>query len=172
MDVELFGAAENSAVVLAGLMLAGTDIKKVMCVLDGDVHRTVSERHKIVNKCLTGTDKREQRRAVITRIFEFSLTDFPQKGAPEYNHKRWFEAINPATVSAEESAEYIKIRQFSMSINGLADWHDYYDRLNHLARKSNIEHTILSYISKYSPAWNNYISAIRQEIIVRATELE
>ncbi|MGP2427132.1 AAA family ATPase [Yersinia bercovieri] len=172
VDVELFGAAENSAVVLAGLMLAGTDIKKVICVLDGDVHRTVSERHKIVNKCLTGTDKREQRRVVITRIFEFSLADFPPKGAPEYNHKRWFEAIDPTIVSAEESAEYAKLRQFSMSINGLADWHEYYDRLNHLARKSNIEHTILSYISKYSLAWNNYISAVRQEIIDRVAELE
>ncbi|ELC2810689.1 TPA: ATP-binding protein [Enterobacter cloacae] len=172
VNVELFGAAENSAVVLAGLMLAGKDIKKVMCVLDGDVHRTVPERHKIVNKCLTGTDKREQRRAVMTRIFEFSLAAFPQKGAPEYNHKRWFEAIDPATISAEESAEYIKLRGFSMSINGLADWHEYYERLNLFARKSNIEHTVLSYISKYSPEWDNYISAVRQEIIVRAAELE
>lgn len=59
-----------------------------------------------------------------------------------------------------------------MSINGLADWHDYYDRLNNHARKSNIEHTILSYISKYSPEWANYISAVRQEIIVRSAELE
>ncbi len=172
VNVELFGAAENSAVVLAGLMLAGKDINKVICVLDGDVYRTVPERCKIVNKCLTGTDKREQRRAVITRIFEFSLTDFPQKGAPEYNHKRWFDAIDPTTVSAEELAEYTKLRQFSMSINGLNDWHEYYDRLNYLARKFNIEHTILSYISKYSPMWNNYISAVRREIIDRAAGLE
>ncbi|EJO8827181.1 AAA family ATPase, partial [Salmonella enterica subsp. enterica serovar Infantis] len=91
---------------------------------------------------------------------------------PEYNHKRWFEAIDPATISAEESAEYIKLRGFSRSINGLADWHDYYEKLNHFARKSNIEHTVLSYISKYSPAWDDYISAIRQEIIVKAAELE
>ncbi|EDY5257929.1 hypothetical protein GTS12_004387 [Salmonella enterica] len=73
---------------------------------------------------------------------------------------------------AEESAEYIKLRGFSRSINGLADWHDYYEKLNHFARKSNIEHTVLSYISKYSPAWDDYISAIRQEIIVKAAELE
>lgn len=172
VDVELFGAAENSAVVLAGLMLAGTDISKVMCILDGDVYRTVPEKHKIVNKCLTGSDKREQRRAVISRIFEFNLDVFPQKGAPEYNHKRWFEAINLATVSAEESAEFLKLKQYSMSINGLSDWHDYYDRLNNHARKANIEHTILSYISKYSPEWANYMSAIRQEIVARAAELE
>lgn len=59
-----------------------------------------------------------------------------------------------------------------MSINGLADWHDYDDRLNTLARKPNIEHTILRCISKYSPAWDNYISAVRQEIIEQASELE
>ncbi|NYA15562.1 AAA family ATPase [Serratia fonticola] len=174
VDVELFGAAENSAVVLAGLMLSGRNIGKIMCVLDGDVYRTVQEKLKIIQKCLTGSDrgKKDQRREVLGRIFEFTLSTFPQKGAPEYNHKRWFEAIDPNSVSAEESAEYLKLRQFSMSINGLADWHDYYDRLNHLARKANIEHTILSYISKYSPEWNNYIAVIRQEVIARAAELE
>ncbi|EKN5995865.1 ATP-binding cassette domain-containing protein [Yersinia enterocolitica] len=172
VNVELFGASENSAVVLAGLMLAGSDISKVMCVLDGDVHCTVQEKLKIIQKCLTGTDKREQRRQVLNRIFEFKISTFPQKGAPEYNHKYWFEAINSAVVSAEESAEYTKLKQFSMSINGLTDWHDYYDRLNHFARKANIEHTILSYISKYSPDWNNYIDAIRREITARAAQLE
>ncbi|MDV5358128.1 AAA family ATPase [Enterobacter asburiae] len=174
VDVKIFGAAENAAVVLAGLLLSGRDIGKVMCVLDGDVHKTVQEKLKTIQKCLTGTDKiiKQQRKEVLGRIFEFTLQTFPQKGAPEHNHKCWFEAIDPAAVSQEESAEYFKLKQFSMSINGLADWHDYYDALNHLARKTNIEHTILSYISKYSPAWNNYISAVRQEIIDRAGELE
>ncbi|WP_263754821.1 AAA family ATPase [Kosakonia cowanii] len=174
VDVKIFGAAENAAVVLAGLLLSGRDIGKVMCVLDGDVHKTVQEKLKTIQKCLTGTDKiiKQQRKEVLGRIFEFTLQTFPQKGAPEHNHKCWFEAIDPAAVSQEESAEFFKLKQFSMSINGLADWHDYYDTLNHLARKTNIEHTILSYISKYSPAWNNYISAVRQEIIDRAGELE
>ncbi|AUY66883.1 AAA family ATPase [Klebsiella pneumoniae] len=174
VDVQLFGAAENSAVVLAGLLLSDRDIGKVMCVLDGDVHRTIQEKLKIIQKCLTGTDRviKQQRRDVLGRLFEFTLQTVHQKGAPEFNHKCWFEAIDPATVSADEAAEYAKLRQFSMSINGLADWHDYYDRLNNLARKHNIEHTILSYISKYSTAWDNYISAVRQEIIERASELE
>ncbi|EJO8008611.1 AAA family ATPase [Salmonella enterica] len=174
VNVQLFGAAENSAVVLAGLLLSDRNIGKVMCVLDGDVHRTVQEKLKIIQKCLIGTDRviKQQRRDVLGRLFEFTLQTTHQKGAPEFNHKYWFEAIDPATVSADEAAEYAKLRQFSMSISGLADGHDYYDRLNNLARKPNIEHTILSYISKYSPAWDNYISAVRQEIIERAGELE
>ena len=174
MDVQLFGAAENSAVVLAGLLLSGRNISKVICVLDGDVHRTVQEKLKIIQKCLTGKDRvvKQQRREVLGRFFEFTLQTTHQKGAPEFNHKCWFEAIDPARISEDEAAEYDKLRLFSTSINGLADWHDYYDRLNHLARKSNIEHTILSYISKYSPAWENYISAVRQEITERAAELE
>ncbi len=173
VDVQIFGASENSAVVLAGLLLSGKDLGKVMCLLDGDVHRTVQEKLKIIQKCLTGTDsvKKQQRRDVLGRMFEFSLQVLTQKGSPEYNHKCWFESIDPALISAEESAEYLKLRQFSMSINGLVDWHDYYDRLNHLARKTNIEHTVLSYISKYSPAWGNYVLAFRQEIIDRAAEL-
>ncbi|HCT3487866.1 TPA: hypothetical protein OTT77_001115 [Klebsiella variicola] len=48
-----------------------------------------------------------------------------------------------------------------MSINRLVDWYDYYDMLNHLARKSHMEHIILSYISKYSPVRINYVSEIR-----------
>ncbi|EBD8153920.1 AAA family ATPase [Salmonella enterica] len=174
VDVQIFGASENSAVVLAGLLLSGRNIDKVMCVLDGDVHRSVQEKLKIIQKCLTGTDRviKQQRRDVLGRLFEFTLQTHHQKGAPEFNHKCWFEAIDPAVVSLEESAEYDKLRLFSMSINGLADWHDYYDMLNNLARKPNIEHTILSYISKYSPAWDDYILAIRQEIIDKAAELE
>lgn len=174
VDVQIFGAAENSAVVLAGLLLSGKDIGNIMCVLDGDVYRTVPEKLKIIQKCLTGTDrvKKQQRRDVLSKLFEFNLREYPQKGAPEYNHKCWFEAINPGVVSEEESAEFLKLRQYSMSINGLADWHDYYETLNNHARKTNIEHTILNYISKYSPEWDNYISAVRQEIIVRAAELE
>lgn len=174
VDVQIFGAAENSAVVLAGLLLSGKDIGNIMCVLDGDVYRTVPEKLKIIQKCLTGTDrvKKQQRRDVLSKLFEFNLREYPQKGAPEYNHKCWFEAINPGVVSEEESAEFLKLRQYSMSINGLADWHDYYETLNNHARKTNIEHTILNYISKYSPEWDNYISAVRQEIIARAAELE
>lgn len=171
VDVELFGASENSAVVLAGLMLAGKDIDKVMCILDGDIHLTVQEKLKIIQKCLTGTDKRPQRAAVLKRIFDFKLDSTTQKGSPEYNHKIWFEAITEANVSPEERSEFIKLRNFSRSIQGLQDWHDYYEKLNNFARKSNIEHTVLSYISKYSPAWNDYISTIRSEILARAAEL-
>jgi energy-coupling factor transporter ATP-binding protein EcfA2 len=171
VDVELFGAAENSAVVLAGLMLAGKDISKVMCVLDGDIYRTTQERLKIIQKCLTGTDKRPQRGSVLNRIFEFELAAFPQKGAPEYNHKQWFEAIDAADVREDERAEFTKLKRFSMSIQGLLDWHDYYERLNNLARKTSIEHTVLSYISKYSPAWDNYVRQMRTEILLRCDDL-
>lgn len=171
VDVELFGAAENSAVVLAGLMLAGKDIGKVMCILDGDIFRTPQEKLKIIQKCLTGTDKRAQRGIVLGRMFEFELATVTQKGSPELNHKQWFEAIDPLQVSPEELAEFTKLKQFSMSIQGLQDWHDYYELLNNFARKSNIEHTVMSYISKYSSAWNNYISKIRTEILARAADL-
>lgn len=172
VQVEIFGASENSAVVLAGLMLAGKDINNVICVLDGDVHLTVQEKLKIIQKCLTGTDKREQRRSVLSRIFEFKLTTSEQKGAPEYNHKCWFESIDQASISADEQAEYSKLRQFSLSINGLTDWHEYYEKLNNYARMQNIEYTILRYISKYSPYWNAYIDTIRREIAFRASQLE
>ncbi|MGX8841740.1 AAA family ATPase, partial [Klebsiella quasipneumoniae] len=82
VDVQLFGAAENSAVVLAGLLLSDRDIGKVMCVLDGDVHRTIQEKLKIIQKCLTGTDRviKQQRRDVLGRLFEFTLQTVHQKG--------------------------------------------------------------------------------------------
>ncbi|EMU8846938.1 TPA: AAA family ATPase [Proteus mirabilis] len=171
VNVELFGASENSAVVLSGLIIAGTDIDKVMCVLDGDVHRSVQDKLKLIQKYLTGTDKREQRGQVLGRIYEFQLSTILQKGSPEYNHKCWFEAIDSNSVLEGERAEFIKLKQFSMSINGLNDWHYYYEKLNHLARKVNIEHTILSYISKYSSEWNDYIGVIRGEIIAKTNQL-
>lgn len=171
VNVELFGTAENSAVVLAGLLLSGKSIDKIMCILDGDIYLTQPEKLKIVQKCLAGTDRRADCNAVLNRIFEFNLTIQPQKGAPELNHKHWFENINAEDVTPEEQAEFNKLKQFSLSIQGLQDGHDYYERLNSLARKPNIEHTIISYISKYSPEWNNYIFNIKAEILARTAEL-
>jgi hypothetical protein len=91
------------------------------------------------------------------------------KNCPRFNHKCWFEAIDPARISEDEAAEYDKLRLFSTSINGLADWH-VIRQAESPGTEINIEHTILSYISKYSPAWENYISAVRQEITERAAD--
>lgn len=172
VDVELFGAAENSAVVLAGLLLSGRDISNAICILDGDVYRTPEARLEIIQKCLTGMDRMQQWNIVLNRMFEFGLSHFPQKGAPEYNHKRWFEAIDVTTVHEEERAEFSRLKQFSQSIRGIVDWHDYYVQLNRLARKPAIEHTVLSFISKYSPHWDSYTREVRREIQARAAELE
>ncbi|MGX9828756.1 AAA family ATPase [Enterobacter roggenkampii] len=172
VNVELFGAAENSAVVLSGLLLADKDISGVISILDGDVFRSYDEKMKIVKKCLTGTDKKDEWQKVTRRMFEFTLTDFPQKGAPEYNHKIWFEAIEPELVQENERAEFIKLKGYSTAIAGLEDWHEYYIELNRYARKANIEHTVVSYISKYSTAWDNYIKSVREEISLRAAELQ
>jgi hypothetical protein len=158
--------------VLAGLLLSGRNISKVICVLDGDVHRTVQEKLKIIQKCLTGKDRvvKQQRREVLGRFFEFTLQTTHQKGAPEFNHKCWFEAIDPARISEDEAAEYDKLRLFSTSINGLADWHGYW--LNE-SPGTEIQHrTYHSELYQQIPAWENYISAVRQEITERAAELE
>jgi len=171
VNVQLFGSAENAAVVLSGLLMSGKPIDKILCVLDGDVHRTRPEKLSLVQKCLTGTDKRTQCDDVLNRLFEFNLTFLHQKGAPELNHKSWFESINAEDVTPEERNEFNKLKQFSMSIQGLQDGHDYYEKINNLARKPNIEHTILSYISKYSSEWDGYISNIKDEIMLRTAEL-
>lgn len=172
VNVELLGAAENSAVVLSGLLLADKDISGVISILDGDVFRSYDEKMKIVKKCLTGTDKKDEWQKVTRRMFELTLTDFPQKGAPEYNHKIWFEAIEPELVQENERAEFIKLKGYSTAIAGLEDWHEYYIELNRYARKENIEHTVVSYIRKYSTAWDNYIKSVREEISLRAAELQ
>ncbi|UUK94503.1 hypothetical protein NIZ20_24080 (plasmid) [Escherichia albertii] len=49
---------------------------------------------------------KQQRRDVLGRFFDLTHQTAHQKGAPEFNHKCWFEAIDPATVSADEAAEY------------------------------------------------------------------
>ncbi|TCV91214.1 AAA family ATPase [Biostraticola tofi] len=171
VNVALFGAAENSAVVLSGLLLSGKNIDNVMGVTDGDVYETLEKRDVMVKKIFSGLGDAVQKQKVLSRIFQFNLTHLGLKGAPEFNHKTWFEEINSENVSDAEKTEFVKLKHYSTSINGLQDWHDYYDQINALARKPSIEHTILSFISKYSPEWDNYIGEVRNEIQARAQEL-
>lgn len=167
VDVALFGASDNSAVVLSGLILAGKDISRSICVLDGDVFITQAEKTAMVNKYLTGTDKRIEKEIVLNRIFQFNLENKAiegQKGMPEYNHKVWFEAIDENLIPENERQEFIKLRNYSNSIQGLNDWHEYYADLNRYARKPDIEYTIINYISKYHPYWDIYTNDIKIEI--------
>lgn len=165
VNVALFGAAENSAVVLSGLLLSGNDISNTMCILDGDIFLSNDEKLSIIRKYLTGTDKREEWDIILGRIFDFKLKELGVKGSPELNHKNWFERIDQNLIPPTEIAEFSKLRGYSQSIQGLDDWHEYYDELNKYARKQNIEHTIVSYISKYSQEWGDYTHSIKEEII-------
>lgn len=83
VDISLFGTAENSAVILSGLKLTGKRIDTSMAILDGDYCISNEEKIKMVDKTLSGTDKRVEKSEVVSRIFQFNLDITDVKGSPE-----------------------------------------------------------------------------------------
>lgn len=164
VDISLFGSAENSAVILSGLKLTEKRIDTSLAILDGDYYITPPEKTKMVNKVLSGTDKRVEKEEVLSRIFQFNLDITDVKGSPEKNHRLWFEAIDENGVTDNDKTMFVNLKKHSQSIGALTDYHDYYPELARRARLDNIEYKVLNFISKYSEKWDFYIRDIRVEI--------
>ncbi|HDV8231591.1 MULTISPECIES: AAA family ATPase [Enterobacter cloacae complex] len=164
VDISLFGSAENSAVILSGLKLTEKRIDTSLAILDGDYYITPLEKTKMVNKVLSGTDKRVEKEEVLSRIFQFNLDITDVKGSPEKNHRLWFEAIDENGVTDNDKTMFVNLKKHSQSIGALTDYHDYYPELARRARLDNIEYKVLNFISKYSEKWDFYIRDIRVEI--------
>ena len=164
VDISLFGTAENSAVILSGLKLTGKRIDTSLAILDGDYCITASEKAKMVNRVLSGTDKKVEKNEVLSRIFQFNLDITDVKGSPEKNHRLWFESIDESKVLAVDKTMFNNLRKHSTSIGDLKDYHDYYPELARRSKVGNIEYKVLTYLSKYSEKWDFYIDNIRTEI--------
>ncbi|WP_427183195.1 hypothetical protein [Enterobacter hormaechei] len=150
--------------ILSGLKLTKKRIDTSLAILDGDYYITSPEKTKMVNKVLSGTDKRVEKEEVLSRIFQFNLDVTDVKGSPEKNHRLWFEAIDVNGVSDNDKTMFVNLKKHSQSIGALTDYHDYYPELARRARLDNIEYKVLNFISKYSEKWDFYIRDIRVEI--------
>lgn len=164
VDISLFGSAENSAVILSGLKLTGKRIDTSLAILDGDYYITPDEKAAMVNRVLSGTDKKVEKKDVLSRIFQFNLETIDVKGSPEKNHRDWFESIDENKLPENDKTMYLNLKKHSKSIGALTDYHFYYPELARRSKLDNIEYKVLSYISKYSDKWEFYIADIRTEI--------
>ncbi|EFA6868005.1 ATP-binding protein, partial [Escherichia coli] len=164
VDISLFGSAENSAVILSGLKLTGKRIDTSLAILDGDYYITLPEKTKMVDRVLSGTDKKVEKKEVLSRIFQFNLDVTDVKGSPEKNHRDWFESIDENNVSENDKTMFLNLKKHSKSIGALTDYHEYYPELARRSKLDNVEYKILNYISKYSKKWDFYINDIRNEI--------
>ncbi len=164
VDISLFGSAENSAVILSGLKLTGKRIDTSLAILDGDYYITLPEKTKMVDRVLSGTDKKVEKKEVLSRIFQFNLDVTDVKGSPEKNHRDWFESIDENNISESDKTMFLNLKKHSTSIGALTDYHEYYPELARRSKLDNIEYKVLNYISKYSNKWDFYIKDIRNEI--------
>lgn len=165
VDISLFGSAENSAVILSGLILTGKRIDTSLAILDGDYCTTEDEKIKMVNHSLSGTDKKVEKNKVASRIFQFNLEVVTVKGSPEKNHRLWFEAIDDNKVMDTDKKVFSNLKKHSASIGELDNYHDYYPELERRSKLENVEYKVISFICKYSDKWDFYISNVKDEIL-------
>lgn len=161
VSVKLFGAASNAFGVLCGKALLGHDISRTLCVLDGDVFLKRKERESEVKAHLNGNDKDDKRKEILGHVKSLnifhSLPDGSKRGAPEYNHKILFET------SREGSSQIERIKNFSKGIQGLEDWHCYYENLSHSSGVKDCRSFVLNHLSEES-SWDYYLRDVKEWI--------
>ncbi|MFM5744054.1 AAA family ATPase [Aeromonas veronii] len=156
VKVMKFGAWSNAFAVLSGKHIMGHNIDNTICVLDGDVCRTVEDRVSECQRHLNGDDRVQDRIELVRKIKEFKISHFPpegQKGKPEYNLKMMFENF-------ETQDQKIKdLQMISKSIQGYDDWHIYFDEMINRTGNRNVKAIILMELEN-SNEWSFFTKEI------------
>jgi len=154
--VGIFGAYSNAFSVLAGKHLMGIGIENTLCVLDGDVCRSDSEKRTNLKRTLNGNDKEEIRELALSNVVEFKiLHDAPKghTGRPEYNIKKIFE-------SYEINDPLLKdLQYYSQRIIGKNDWHSYFDDLVTASNVVMARSEIIKYF-QCQPEWYEFVKEV------------
>lgn len=156
VDITKFGSWSNSFAILSGKILMNSNISETLCVLDGDVCRTVEERSSECQRHLNGNDKVQVRQDMLNHIVEFKLQNFVptgSTGSPEYNLKLIFESIK------SDDTRIRDLQRYSKEIQGLEDWHFYFDILAENSGIRTAKDKVLEAVSE-TEEWNEYVFEI------------
>lgn len=156
VNITKFGTWSNAFAILAGKILMDSDISETLCVLDGDVCNTIEERTSECQRHLNGDDKNEHRQSMLNHIVEFKLANVAPQGSggsPEYNIKIMFESIE------SDDPRVIELQRYSREIQGLEDWHVYFEILAETSGIRTARDKVLEAISE-TEEWNEYIVEI------------
>ncbi|HHQ4779232.1 AAA family ATPase [Aeromonas veronii] len=167
VEVFKFGAWSNAFAVLSGKMLMHQDISNTICVLDGDVCRTSSDKDSECQRHLNGDDKNNDRREIIEKIKEFKIEYFApagQKGSPEFNIKRLFENARFS------DQRLIELQATSRSIQGLSDWHYYFEKMVDISGQRQARSKVLESLQGLSE-WNELTREVNDWLDFKAVEI-
>lgn len=156
VNITKFGTWSNAFAILAGKILMDSDISETLCVLDGDVCNTIEERTSECQRHLNGDDKNEHRQSMLNHIVEFKLANIAPQGSggsPEYNIKIMFESIE------SDDPRVVELQRYSREMQGLEDWHVYFDILAETSGIRTARDKVLEAISE-TGQWNDYIVEI------------
>lgn len=156
VDVTRFGTWSNAFAILAGKILMGNELSETLCVLDDDVCKSAIEKRAEFKRHLNGDDKADLRESMLSHIVEFKLQHFAPKGcigSPEYNLKLIFESID------SQDTRINVLQRYSREIQGLEDWHCYFEHLSNNSGIRTAKDKVLEAISE-TEFWDNYVSEI------------
>ncbi|WP_318407185.1 AAA family ATPase [Photobacterium leiognathi] len=167
VDVIKFGAWSNAFAVLAGKKLMNQDIQNSLCVLDGDVCREGVEKLSECQRHLNGNDRCNDRYEVVAQIKEFKIKYFApdgQKGSPEFNIKKLFEQAHTDDPQLKE------LQATSRSIQGLNDWHIYFDKMTEISGQRQARARVLEFLQA-KEEWQDYIHEVSKWLDKKVVDL-
>jgi AAA15 family ATPase/GTPase len=156
VDVTRFGTWSNAFAILAGKILMESELSETLCVLDGDVCKSIEEKKSECQRHLNGDDKADLREGMLSHIVEFKLKHLAPEGcsgSPEYNLKLLFESI------VSQDARINDLQRYSREIQGLEDWHCYFEHLSNDSGIRTAKDKVLEAISE-TEIWDDYVSEI------------
>jgi len=160
-----YGAATNAFTIATGRFLSGQQLDNAVIVLDGDVHKTVEDKKKQIEKKYSGTEDSKDKN-VKTILSCFTQYNLSNGFSPERN--LWSLVVNNQSLntnSMEKSDEELYSKLCDINQSAILDNHDY---INAPIDKVGIDYSdgllqILQLAQK-SNDWQEMIADVQQKI--------
>ena len=158
VEITRFGAAINAFTVLAGMILKGDDVTNSLCVLDGDVYRTTTEKEDRARHVVCGdSDEAEgQRTQLLGAICDLNL---PEGQQPEQYLHGLLIGLDDSELGEEEK----ELLALAKEIHVPEDSHDYLGSIIEglgYARSEGFR-AIVDLVAK-SPEWDSYVKPVKE----------
>lgn len=163
MKVITFGSIENAFVLASAFALCRKNLDGILILLDGDRHRSITDKRRRINNILSGTesDAVEKREKALSLISQFNL---PEGKSPE---EYIFEMIKQTGITSD------CIYQVAQGINHVSDKHDY---LRIIIDELGVDDTSQFYSSLFNlldntEFWSMYVNPLEKWLNDKKAEL-
>jgi ABC-type lipoprotein export system ATPase subunit len=168
-NITQYGAATNCFILAAGLILSGGhNVETQLFLLDGDLYVTKELQLERANAVLSGTEVYAvaRRQSCLDGVRKLCA----QPGAPAAPEAQLHKMIRELTVQKQEGEN--EIIELAKDIEAVDDTHSFIELIvQTLNVRRHVGLNTIVKVAALSPAWDPYVSELRQWLLARRPEL-